>query len=60
VYRYLQRVKQYKGEQTAIVSNTHPSFSDRLVGLAYVSKGEGLAELKTGIDVNRFNSIVKK
>jgi len=60
LYRYLQRVKEYKGEQTAIVSKTHPSFNDRLLGLADLSKEEGLAELKTGIDVNRFNSIVKK
>ncbi|MCW9005463.1 MAG: M48 family metalloprotease [Gammaproteobacteria bacterium] len=60
LYRYLQRVKQYKGEQTAIVSKTHPSFNDRLIELANLSKEESLSGLNTKIDVNRFNSIVKK
>ena len=60
LYRYLQRVKQHKGEQTAIVSKTHPSFNDRLVELANLSREESLSDLKSKIDVNRFNSIVKK
>lgn len=60
LYRYLHRVKQYKGEQTAIVSKTHPSFDDRLVGLKNLSDEEGLASLKSTIDVGRFNKIVKK
>ena len=60
LYRYLQRVKQYKGEQTAIVSRTHPSFNDRLIELANLSKEENLSGLKSRININRFNDIVKK
>ena len=60
LHRYLQRVKKYKGEHTAIVSKTHPSFADRLVELANLSKEESLSDLKNTIDANRFNSIVKK
>lgn len=60
LHRYLQRVKKNKGERTAIVSKTHPSFNERLVALGKLAEEENLAGLRTKKDVSRFNEIVKK
>lgn len=42
--RYLSRVKEVKGEKTAVLSDTHPSFSQRLVELQQLLREEGLEE----------------
>ncbi len=42
LHRYLDRVKQQKGEKTAILSHTHPSFSSRLTLLQGLFQEEKL------------------
>ena len=60
LHRYLSRVKNIKGEKTAILSHTHPSFSDRLKALRTLHNEEGLASSDGPTVQKRFAKNIRK
>lgn len=57
--RYLGRVQALKGDETKVVTTTHPSFSDRLASLDQVMTSEGIAGLSHPTAKERFVTHVK-
>lgn len=59
LYHYLQKVKQRKGEHTAVVNSTHPSFDERLQALTKLMDEESLTSLP-GVSLQaRFQQNIK-
>ena len=58
LHRYLERVKQAKGEHTATVSTTHPSFDTRLSTLHKINQEEELDALQGKLVKQRFTYYV--
>lgn len=57
--RYLQRIKEVKGEEIKVMKKTHPSFDERLKIIADTVDREGLARLNYLRGKERFNENVK-